>query len=346
MNYVNYLRRIDYFANKDMSNSFDYLTGVLNRQTVMEYVNNLIKHKQKFTLCIVDIDNFKFINDSKGHSSGDAVLSAVSAVMIANLKQFAVIGRFGGDEFIVALNDVTDYDKVWNICHSLGVSIRNCELKNKDIAITITTGVARFPIDANNYEELFNKADTALYFGKMQGRNRFIVYLPEKHDNVLITSSQVKYSSMFLHHKVFELLTQSSNIKKNIQNTLEFFGNYYMLDHICFESKGKIIANYVSPNVQDNNLNYLDPNNFNSCINDCGLLSINDINHLREIKYYDIYNELMERNTQSIICVRVGNNKKNNSALIIESIKSNRIWQNGEMNIFINIANIISLLYK
>ena len=105
-----------YFAkileNEDLTRIIDSLTGVISRPYIIGMIRYLIDHKIPFTAAMLDLDNFKFINDTYGHKVGDGVLQGVSSDMIDYLEDFGFIGRFGGDEFIIVnLRDLEYADK-------------------------------------------------------------------------------------------------------------------------------------------------------------------------------------------------------------------------------------------
>ena len=100
-----------FFADK--TNSLDNLTKLYNRDVIIEYVNSLIGKNIPFSLALVDIDNFKYVNDTFGHIVGDEIIKAVAATLRNTLADNGIVGRFGGDEFIIVLPEIVEYDAVW-----------------------------------------------------------------------------------------------------------------------------------------------------------------------------------------------------------------------------------------
>ncbi|MCM1326231.1 MAG: GGDEF domain-containing protein [Bacteroidales bacterium] len=163
----------------------DSLTGVLAKGEVTNAAIKAIDvNKSPNTcICIIDVDYFKHVNDNFGHMVGDEVLKKVAAIMETEVDKSGIVGRIGGDEFMIIYHDV--YDMEFTREHLEG--IKNVvaatfppNMQNKP-AITLSIGCASYPKDAANYEDLFTLADFALYRAKEKGRNRYIIFDEAKH---------------------------------------------------------------------------------------------------------------------------------------------------------------------
>lgn len=163
----------------------DSLTGVLAKGEVTNAAIKAIDvNKCKNTcICIVDVDYFKRVNDAFGHMTGDEVLKKVAAIIETEVGKNGIVGRIGGDEFMIIYHDV--YDMEYTREHLEG--IKNVvaasfppNTNNKPV-ITLSIGCASYPKDAENYEDLFTLADFALYRAKEKGRNRYIIFDEAKH---------------------------------------------------------------------------------------------------------------------------------------------------------------------
>ncbi len=151
----------------------DELTGLCNRHFLKDRVKPVIQehieNKKNFVVGIIDIDHFKDINDIYGHIVGDRVIADFADFLKRSLRSNDYVIRFGGDEFICVMLDTTKSDaevinkRITNMC-------RKC--KFADIGITLSIGIAAFPDDGSSFEDLFRKADLALYDAKRSGRDR------------------------------------------------------------------------------------------------------------------------------------------------------------------------------
>lgn len=170
----------------------DSLTGLIARPCILGLLRELISRSTPFSLAIMDLDNFKNVNDRFGHQTGDLLLAHVAGALRAYVGDAGLVGRFGGDEFLIVNLRDTDYDSVHTFFDGMydGTSVlrRTVELPGASVYVTATVGCACFPTDAADYDALFQLADKTLYRGKAKGRNCFILYVPAKHRNIQIRS--------------------------------------------------------------------------------------------------------------------------------------------------------------
>lgn len=142
----------------------DGLTGAYNKTTFLKIADNLIKSKQKFSLIVFDIDNFKRINDTVGHMAGDSAIITLADTIRNNIRDNDLFCRFGGDEFIVLFPDINKY-KISVIADKLREQI---ELNHK---FTVSIGATTYNRKYNNINELIELADKGLYKSKQKGKN-------------------------------------------------------------------------------------------------------------------------------------------------------------------------------
>ncbi|MDD4843888.1 MAG: sensor domain-containing diguanylate cyclase [Anaerotignum sp.] len=153
----------------------DPLTGVLNRTAFELYVNHCFKEElgeQSHALLLLDLDNFKQINDGYGHVLGDYALIKTSELLKACVRNSDYVGRLGGDEFVVFLRNVNKEQaakKAGEICEAL----EKAEMKSNEAAVTCSIGIACFPRDGCDFKELYGLADRGLYKVKGSGKNSF-----------------------------------------------------------------------------------------------------------------------------------------------------------------------------
>ncbi len=165
--------------NMYVESSIDKLTGVLIRSLVEKHINNIIKKmksiKYPFSVLMIDIDKFKTVNDTYGHRRGDKVLIRLGAILKTFLREVDLVGRYGGEEFIAVLADA-DSDLAYEIANNLRIEVEEANLLDGDRDLTISIGVSSYPIHGENFAQLVENADKALYESKNSGRNRVTVY--------------------------------------------------------------------------------------------------------------------------------------------------------------------------
>lgn len=169
----------------DLDN-YDFLTGVLNRRAIINRYEELVSAKpdSDLTLCVIDVDYFKEINDNYGHAVGDSVLKQVAMIIRNTVADFGYVGRIGGDEFLVILPGIGSGAVLCGILTSICKGIRNIYLEKCSHRITSSIGSASYPVDAQTYDTLFKIADFALYLAKEKGRDRYIIFTPERHNDL------------------------------------------------------------------------------------------------------------------------------------------------------------------
>lgn len=152
----------------------DPLTGIYNRKGVEEEITRIlaIETHQQAALCYIDLDNFKVANDTFGHSYGDKLLIQIANQLKENIRSSDIIGRIGGDEFVVLLRGINSMkdisDKAERLCKTIGKGFCGMDY-------TISMGIAIFPKSAKSYEHLLYKADKALYCSKNSGKNQYTI---------------------------------------------------------------------------------------------------------------------------------------------------------------------------
>jgi len=167
--------KIDYLAYHDQ------LTGLFNRAHFEEYLEHALliaKRKQeKIALLFIDLDRFKIINDTLGHDIGDKVLIEVAKRLKQTLRESDFISRWGGDEFVVILeNTLTTANSAKIASHLLNVLKEPIKVNSHILTITASIGIALYPENGDNSSSLIKHADSAMYLAKDTGKNQFQYY--------------------------------------------------------------------------------------------------------------------------------------------------------------------------
>lgn len=152
----------------------DQLTGILNRRALEERIQmeleRIKRYGQKSSIVFIDIDDFKKINDRYGHDKGDLVLINFARLMKHNLRITDIIGRYGGEEFLLCLVN-TDKELAYNVTLRLLSTFKETPAGNDKIYCTFSAGIATAPEDGIDYKELCRKSDEAMYISKKKGKN-------------------------------------------------------------------------------------------------------------------------------------------------------------------------------
>jgi diguanylate cyclase (GGDEF)-like protein/PAS domain S-box-containing protein len=176
--------RRHYQAHIEQQNHFDALTGLANRTLLDERLRNAIEHAQasggRVTVALVDLDQFKLINDSFGHQSGDALLRVVAQRLKACVRDSDTVARQGGDEFVLVLRNYANDDEITSIMQRVQTSIAQPWLAGRrELQITCSIGIAVYPQDGRSADVLLRNADSAMYKAKETGRNNYQFFTAE-----------------------------------------------------------------------------------------------------------------------------------------------------------------------
>ncbi|MDD5409166.1 MAG: diguanylate cyclase [Candidatus Omnitrophica bacterium] len=164
----------------------DKLTGCVNYTWIVEFLEKEIARSRRFikefSIILIDIDHFKAINDTYGHLVGNDALVAFAGVIKANLRNMDIIGRYGGEEFLIILPELGSNGAL-EVLERIRVKLAEARITSRHlkegigISLQFSAGVASFPYNANNANDLIKLADDVLYQAKQKGRDRVLVEL-------------------------------------------------------------------------------------------------------------------------------------------------------------------------
>ena len=152
----------------------DALTGLWNRLYTEEMVDGLLKAGSGGSMMMIDLDNFKAINDNYGHIAGDRTLKMFADILRENAAPEDVICRIGGDEFVLYIRGITSKDALSDRAVDI-IAAMNCKLEENKFETnsSVSIGIARAPEDGKDFLELYSSADKALYYVKQNGKNSY-----------------------------------------------------------------------------------------------------------------------------------------------------------------------------
>ncbi len=212
----------------------DSLTKMLNKDACRRKVEyHLEENKKSGALIIIDLDNFKEINDRFGHMFGDAVLVNLSEEIIGMFREGDVVGRIGGDEFLVFMSDVTNRTLIKERCDDLIRNVRALyDESTSGFSLSCSVGAALSTEHGMNYSELFQQADIALYQSKTGGKGICMLYdtdmeRPEYASNVSLridSDERLGIADNSLVEYVFQRLYDTSDIESTINSIFELVG--------------------------------------------------------------------------------------------------------------------------
>lgn len=182
----------------------DILTGLPNRAMFQIQLENTINksrlNNQKFAMMFLDLDRFKYINDSMGHAAGDQLLKIVASILQNALRSNDVVSRLGGDEFTIILPNISHDSQIVMISKRILEKLSHpVTIEDKLIYITVSIGISIYPMDGDTSEVLIKHSDSAMYKAKNQGRNQYVFY-----DNSIEEKNRKRKNSEDLLHRAIE----------------------------------------------------------------------------------------------------------------------------------------------
>ena len=333
---VDQLRKYPYFDRlldeTRIEEILDSLTGIISRGYIIDFAKSLIARGTPFTFSIIDLDNFKYFNDTCGHHAGDLVLMYVARSLAEYTYDFGVAGRFGGDELLVInLRDITNESKnrfFEGIYEGGEILRRNIILDGQQLFITGTSGCASFPEDAKSYNELFSMTDKTLYSGKTKGRNCYVIYDDKKHSGIEIKNLARRgiYSNMKLFAESME--GRESVADKLTAATPLLMGEYHISEVYYIDDKNELI---LLPDGEVTCRIFSSSNIFRE-----DLTIINDIESLKDNEPF-FYKILKMKGTGSMIAVSLGD-----KGYMVCCVKNKqRLWQEDECGILYFISQML-----
>ena len=333
-----------FFDNKDLKT--DYLTGLYTRDVIVDYAKYLADSELPFSLALVDIDNFKNVNDNYGHTTGDRVIVFLANKLKDSFGARGVVGRFGGDEFMVVIPNIIEYDAVWSLLREVHKSVDGVTPpESQTLYLTCTFGLSRCPTDAQDYDSLFELTDKALYRGKIKGRNCFIIYLESKHKNIQLHSADdTTISSMQMHTQIFRFLNSAPHLQDGIKDLLLFLGSNLMIDHIAIQTRENLYFSqiYTLSNTEEFK-SITNPFFMENISPAMGVYYLNDVTHLESIQQHELLEECKAQEIKSSMYAIIRFNNTIFGYIRADATSTARIWQYKDMDLLITAANAIAM---
>lgn len=210
----------------------DAMSGLLNKVSTQEEISKKISQglvEGVSALIMIDIDDFKTINDAYGHLVGDRVIVAMANVLKSSFREEDIIGRVGGDEFQVFMSGILDRQMVVERVVSIISRVKKITssiAEMTDHSVAISVGIA-FTSDTENYNILYNKADSALYTAKRNGKNRYEIYGQASDTKKDVNGKHKSKSEEVLFEKVVEMAFSEFDFRKRMALIYDYVG-YHM----------------------------------------------------------------------------------------------------------------------
>lgn len=336
-----YLEQYPYFKEtiekEGMHGILDQLTGIVSRGHILWFTQWLIAHQIPFSFAMMDLDNFKFINDTYGHHIGDGVLVHVAQDLAAMLDGFGLVGRFGGDEMlIVNLRDLT-YDAAKDFfteVYSGKVLRKNIKLEECSPFITATVGCAIYPTDEQDYDKLFELIDKTLYRGKNKGRNCHIIYVAEKHKDIVIRriAKQGMYTAFSRMIRQFELVP---GLKNKMHSVMPLLMEELQISDLYYIGREKVLRAVRNSEIAE------PVSDTENLLRSDDMFSDNTLEKV-QARSPELYKVLNAWEIETVCVIRIGMDMDTDGYLICAEPRNKRIWQEAECAMLYFLAKMIA----
>lgn len=223
----------------------DNLTHLYNKTSARQRIQKLMKREERTgvaAMMIIDLDNFKMVNDTLGHMVGDTVLIEAANQLQKMFRSQDIVSRIGGDEFLVYVNCMPDKERLLERVSTLIDTIQNLFVDElRDCRLSCSVGIACFPEDSDHFQGLFQCCDQALYRAKALGKKRFVLYEGASENpsfgleagRMTTVNTRIESDESFdqdtaaLVRQSFQILCQAKDTEAAIQSILEMLGRKY-----------------------------------------------------------------------------------------------------------------------
>ncbi len=331
-------------------NMFDPLTGTYLKGHITDYARQRINERHERTaIAIVDLDDFKMVNDNYGHSKGDEVLRRVSDILKRSCGKMGKVGRIGGDEFFIVYDDFVDIQQVRFTLMGMRSLITTEFSEEKDgFTSSLSIGCSVYPDDYNGtFEEMFRLADAFLYRAKEKGKDRYIVYNEEKHGPA---EDIIKFGFKKSGLDRSELVCKLSNMlicgeHLDIDEILENISRYFAAERVILYNKTDrcVKSQYGQKRLNlekvRRTINYLYNKGLTREYNN-GAMMINNSEHFAT-RAPDVYSMLMEQSTFALQHYVINAKSGKQYILSCEAVNANNAWNAGDPQYYHILVKIL-----
>ena len=320
----------------------DAMLDMLNKKAIIEYAKYRLSHPELTSyLVILDLDNFKMVNDTYGHMYGDTVLVAFTEIINKAIGDHGVVGRLGGDEVLIVTKDIPNKAALRPFLREIRT---NMELaykgKLEGISLTCSIGAAAFPEHAATYEAAMALADKMLYLAKEKGRNRYLIYTPELHQDYVNSSRHEapgtrKPIKQYNHIGILQYMLSEYLVKQASCNDYMFeqIGRAFKLSEVlCVYNQGNIGFRWTENNegLRQEDMDFLDVSDpFLNDVDENGLFLM-DGRYLIQEKYPQFYEKLAARKIEAAIFYRMMKNGRPDGYVMFAKHQQRQKWSEYE----------------
>ena len=343
----------------------DALTGLYNKGTTEILAEKYIKQAgtgNDCALMVIDIDNFKYINDSYGHLSGDVMLSEIAVALRGMFRSDDLVGRIGGDEFAVVMRGITDMSAISAKARDILLNF-NLILKEEKESLSCSIGIAQAPRDGKDFHTLYKKADLALYQAKNQGKNKYMFYsenfdtlqgrlttqgIPVKLREVIDSDKNIRPENNSLAQYIFSVLYHAVDVDDAVPKVLEIVGKQFNVSRVYIfqdSEDGTACSNtyeWCNVNIDPQkdelqNICYEALDGYLGNFNEDGIFYCRDVSELSASQR----KTLEKQGIKSVLQCLITDGSKNYGFIGFDECNSNRFWTRAQVELLSAVSKVI-----
>lgn len=332
-------------------------TDLLNKRAITDYVRKLIDSQpgHTVTIAIIDIDDFKTINDTYGHMFGDEVLCKVADILRDAVGSRGLCGRIGGDEMFIIMEGLNDNEGIRNVLRTIRNNTKWLYHDDpRNIKITCSIGSATYPNDAKRYDELFKIADKVLYLAKEKGKDRYIIYHEDIHREYVYGMGRIvdlndkvfyKYHKMEIVNTIIREYKEADDARR--KELIDIVAVAFNINTIAIYDRTELTKHilYGDQRMTDDDGSFFKEDNYIPNFREDGIFVIDNINFF-ETKAPAVYKVYSEYGiVQAVQYIIGGDIKKNNNIISYGRFKLDKKWAESDMNFLAIIGDYIGRIF-
>lgn len=335
----------------------DTAIPILNKKSITDYARRAMTvGDNKVCLVILDLDNFKTVNDTLGHMVGDEVLLRSAEIIKAALGDLGILGRIGGDEMMIVFPQVESETELRNTLRTIRTNIE-WEYKDKweDVKVTCSMGAAVYPDNGGSYDEIFSLADKMLYIAKSKGKNRYVIFVPEIHGAILNpdqkTTGDILQQVQGDRSGVMQRLVEQFLVRRvmTFEQMITSVGSCFNLDEIVVVSGERFANSSVniwnhegySSGIHDSVYSSPEPG-FLDSFEDDNTLVIHAISRLESISAA-LYNKLKSNAVESVFFYKFSKASKYSGYMIFAKSTRRQMWSEEDKVLLGLVGKIVEM---
>ncbi|MBQ9119071.1 MAG: GGDEF domain-containing protein [Lachnospiraceae bacterium] len=329
------------------SHAIDLATGVYNKRAISELAVDILSSLdgKRHYVMMIDIDDFKNVNDTYGHMTGDEVIVKTAELFKRYVGERGYVGRFGGDEFFVITDNIADEESLTYMLKTIRKNLSwDCRDIVPDFEITTSIGVACYPEAGKTYDELLMIADKCLYLAKTKGKNRYIIYRPELHGDIENIKSNKMVALNNFYEDNYQLCSIAMSVMSDIRDPnvsvewcIDRIRQEFGIDGVAIY-QGKDFIRTISAGEYPAPLTdaaFLNDSTKDALFDMNGVLCVNKLLSIKE-KWEDIYQKLEAQGNVNLFIT-----KEDSIAVSYDLFSRFRKWSNVERGLLMMIGKAL-----